>query len=182
MKDESMKDGLMIRKSTYLSTVLYVFLCGLMSGFSVWAAYYGISNWSDRAQRGFWNQMGVLSLFLIIASVSMWFLKRKIINVKQKDYKAFPWASGSVMKGLREAHVTLGWLAFDLGLGHSVYFMVNLPDRMNRVYSGVIALVAMTVLIITGLMYKHRIIRLTTIKKFHLAISGVFGVLLVTHI
>jgi len=76
----------------------------------------------------------------------------------------------------------LGWLAFDLGLGHSVYFMVNLPTRMNRVYSGVIALVAMIALIITGLMYKHKIMSIKTIKKFHLVISGIFGVLLVVHI
>lgn len=177
-----MKDGLMLRRSTYSSTALFVFLCGLMSAFSVWAAFYGISDWSDRAQRGFWNQMGVLSLFLIIGSVSVWFLKKKIINVKQSDREAFPWANSSVIKRLREAHITLGWLAFDLGLGHSVYFMVNLPTRMNRVYSGVIALVAMIALIITGLMYKHKIMSLRTIKKYHLVISGIFGVLLVAHI
>lgn len=172
----------MIRRSTYSSTVLCVFLCGLMSAFSVWASYHGIADWSDRTQRGFWNQMGVLSLFLIISSVSVWFLKKKIIIVKHQDSKTFPWANGSVIKGLREAHVTLGWLAFDLGLGHSVYFMVNLPTRMNRFYSGAIALVAMIVLIITGLMYRHKIMGIKTIKKFHLVISTIFGVLLVAHI
>lgn len=177
-----MKDGLTLRKSNDSSTVLYIVLCGLMSAFSVWAAFYGILDWSDRAQKGFWNQMGVLSLVLIIASVSVWFLKKKIINVKQSDRDMFPWANSSVIKRLREAHITLGWLAFDLGLGHSVYFMVNLPTRMNRVYSGVIALVAMIVLIISGIMYKHKLMSIKTIKKFHLVISGIFGVLLVTHL
>jgi len=182
MEVKAMKDGFMIRRSTYSNTRLYVVLCGLMSVFSVWVAYHGISDWSDRAQRGFWNQIGVLSLFFIISSVSVWLLKRKIINAKLRGREAFPWANGSVIKGLREAHITLGWLAFDLGLGHSVYFLVNLPDRMNSVYSGIIALVAMTVLIITGLMYKHKIMSLKTIKVCHLIISGIFGVLLVVHI
>ncbi|MDR3585463.1 MAG: hypothetical protein P4L59_09080 [Desulfosporosinus sp.] len=172
----------MKRRLIYSSTVLHVILWGLMSAFSVWAAYHGIADWSDRAQRGFWDQMGVLSLLLIIVSVSVWFFKKQIIKVKLKDREGFSWVNGSLIKGLREAHVTLGWLAFDLGLGHSVYFMVNLPTRMNRVYSGVIALVAMTVLIITGLMYRHKIMSFKTIKKCHLVISGIFGVLLVAHI
>ncbi|SPF43919.1 membrane hypothetical protein [Candidatus Desulfosporosinus infrequens] len=172
----------MIRRSIYSSTVLHVFLWGLMSVVSVWAAYHGISNWSDRVQRGFWDQMGMVSLFVIIGSVSVWLLKEQIIKVKLKNREGFLWANGSVIKGLREAHVALGWLAFDLGLGHSVYFMVNLPTRMNRVYSGVIALAAMTVLIITGLLYRHKILSFRTIKKCHLVISGVFGILLVAHI
>jgi hypothetical protein len=177
-----MKEGFMVRRSPYSSTFLYVVLCGLMSASSVLVAYHGISDWSARAQRGFWDQMAVLSLFLIIGSVSVWFLKKKLINGNQKDREAFPWANGSVIKRLRGAHIALGWLAFDLGLGHSIYFMVNLPTRMNRVYSGVIALMAMIVLIITGLMYRHKIMSLKTIKKFHLVISGIFGILLVVHI
>ncbi|MDR3539759.1 MAG: hypothetical protein P4L69_02150 [Desulfosporosinus sp.] len=172
----------MKRRLIYSSTVLHVILWGLMSAFSVWAAYHGITDWSARAQRGFWDQMGVLSLLLIIGSVTVWLLQKQIINVKLQDREAFPWANGSVIKRLREAHVTLGWLAFDLGLGHSVYFMVNLPTRMNRVYSGVIALAAMTVLIISGLMYRHKMLSFKAIKKCHLVISGVFGVLLVAHI
>ncbi|MDR3601696.1 MAG: hypothetical protein P4L49_14645 [Desulfosporosinus sp.] len=177
-----MNNGLGFKKSTHLSTVLYLLLCGLISAVSVWAAIYGVSDWSDRVQREFWNQIGVVSLLLIIGSVFVWLLKKKIINVKQNDRGALLWANSSVIKRLREAHISLGWLAFDLGLGHSLYFMVNLPNRMNRVYSGVIVLVAMIALIITGLMYKHKTVSLKTIKKSHLLISGIFGVLLMAHV
>lgn len=159
-----------------------LFLCGLMSVIPLWAVFYGMAAWSDRAQRGFWNQIGMLSLFLIIGAVSVWFLKQRIIKAKQSDRAAFPWVSGAVIKGLREAHIALGWLAFDLGLGHGVYYMVNMPTRMNHFISGVIVLAAMLALIITGLMYKHKILSPKTIKKFHFAVSGIFGLLLAVHI
>lgn len=175
-------EELTISKTTYSSTIINVILCGLISVISVWAAYHGIADWSYRAQRGFWNLMGVLSLFSAIVSISLWFLKKKIINTKQRDRKGFAWANSSMIKRLRDAHVNLGWVAFTLGLGHGAFFMVNLPSRMNRVYSGVIALVGMIVLMLTGLMYRHKIISLKTSKTCHKVIACIFGVLLLVHI
>jgi hypothetical protein len=175
-------DGLIFPRMKYSSTIIYALLCGVLTVISVWTSYHGIADWSYRAQKGFWNGMGFLALLLIVSSVMLWYVKKSILNAKQKERGAYNWASGSVIKGLREAHVSLGWLAFTLGLGHSVFYMINLPTRMNHIYSGVIALVGMSVVIITGLMYKHRIISIKTCKTCHKVISGVFGVLLVMHI
>ena len=124
--------------------------------------------------------MGVLSLVLSVGSFSLWFFKKKIINAKRADHNAYPWVNSTVMHSLRETHVTLGWVAFTLGLGHSIFFLINLQPR-SHVFSGIIALLVMIALVLTGLMYKHKIISLKIIKNSHLLIACIFGVTLLTH-
>lgn len=177
-----MKDTLLLRRSNYSSTIIYGLLCGLFFGLSVWASYHGISDWSARAQKGFWNQMGFLSLFLSFGSASFWFFKKRVIKAKSANRDAFPWANSAVISWFREAHITLGWVAFTLGVGHSVFYLINLQPRRNHVFSGVVVLGLMSALVITGLLYKHKIISLRTIKNAHKILACMFGVLLLTHI
>jgi len=172
---------LLVRKSPYVSTAIYGLLCGLFCVLSVWASYKGISDWSSRTQKEFWNQMGVLSLVLSIASFSLWLFKKKIIKAKRADRNAYSWANSTVIHSLRETHVTLGWVAFSLGLGHSIFFLINLQPR-DHVLSGVIALIVMIALVFSGLMYKHKLISLKIIQNSHLLIACIFGVCLLSHL
>lgn len=171
-----------MKRSAYLTTAGYIILFGLICTLSIWVSYHGIADWTIREQRGFWNQIGFLSIFFSIVSISLWLFKKKIISSKQNDHNSFSWVNRTTVIMLRELHVVLGWFAFALGFGHSAFFLLNVQPRANHIVSGVIVLVAMLALIFSGLMYKHKVISIKTIKKCHYFVTYIFAVLLVLHI
>ncbi|WP_088226977.1 hypothetical protein [Desulfosporosinus sp. FKB] len=175
-------DGFTYGRTKFPPTIIYVLICGFLTAISFWVSYHGIADWSFRTQRGFWNLMGFFSLFFTMGSVLLWFLKKRIIRGKQREPGSLVWVNGSTIKGLREAHVTLGWLAFTFGLGHSAFYLVNLPSRMNNVFSGIVALAGMILVLLTGIMYRHKIISMKTCRMSHRVISCIFGLLILAHI
>jgi hypothetical protein len=109
---------LQAKKAYYSNTVLWSSICALFSLYAIWLSLHSINDWSIRMQERFWNEMGYLSIFLGIASVVFWFRKKNIIKVKEAN-------SGLTILHLRESHIVLGWLSFTVGLGHSIFYIVN---------------------------------------------------------
>ncbi|WP_075365451.1 hypothetical protein [Desulfosporosinus metallidurans] len=55
-------------------------------------------------------------------------------------------------------HIALGWLSFAVGLGHSIFFIVNDLGRPSRNFTGYIALLIMLLVIayvLVGIMLVH---------------------------
>jgi len=126
-------------------------------------------------QERFWNEMGFMSIFLGIGSVVFWFSKKKIIKAKEVN-------SGLKILHLRASHIALGWLSFAVGLGHSIFFIVSDLGRPSRNFTGYIALLVMLLVIISGALYKHRVLKVSVIKRWHLVIACVLVGTMLVHI
>ena len=166
---------LQAKKVYYSNTVLWSSCCALFSVVAIWLSYHGINDWSIRMQERFWNEMGFISIFLAIGSVYFWFSKNKLIKAKEVN-------SGLKILRLRESHIALGWLSFAIGLGHSIFFIVNDLGRPNRNFTGYIALLIMLLVILSGAMYKHKVLKVSVIKRWHLVISCVLVGIMLVHI
>ena len=119
--------------------------------------------------------MGFISIFLAIGSVVFWLSKKKIIKTKQVK-------SALKILHLRESHIALGWLSFAVGLGHSIFFIVNDLGRPSRNFTGYIALFIMLLVILSGAMYKHKVLKVSVIKHWHLVIAYVLVGIMLVHI
>ncbi|HEY8911115.1 MAG TPA: hypothetical protein VIM51_12690 [Desulfosporosinus sp.] len=116
-----------------------------------------------------------MSIFLGIGSVVFWFSKKKIIKAKEVN-------SGLKILHLRASHIALGWLSFAVGLGHSIFFIVSDLGRPSRNFTGYIALLVMLLVIISGALYKHRVLKVSVIKRWHLVIACVLVGTMLVHI
>ena len=166
---------LQTKKTFYSNTVFWSFCCALFSLYAIWLSSHGINDWSIRVQERFWNEMGFISIFLAIGSVVFWLSKKKIIKTKQVR-------SSSTILHLRESHIALGWLSFAIGLGHSIFFIVNDLGRPSRNFTGYIALLIMLLVILSGAMYKHKVLKVSVIKHWHLVIAYVLVGIMLLHI
>ncbi|TGE31792.1 hypothetical protein [Desulfosporosinus sp. Sb-LF] len=163
-------------KKTFCSdTVLWSSCCALFCLYAIWLSCYGINDWSIRTQERFWNKMGFISIILAIGSVIFWLSKKKIAKVKEVK-------SGLTILHLRESHIALGWISFAIGLGHSIFFIVNDLGRPSRNFTGYIALIIMLLVILSGAMYKHKVLKVSVIKQWHLVIACVLVGIMLVHI
>ena len=118
---------------------------------------------------------GIYLNILAIGSVVFWLSKKKIIKTKQVK-------SGSTILHLRESHIALGWLSFAVGLGHSIFFIVNDLGRPSRNFTGYIALIVMLLVILSGAMYKNKVLNVRAIKRWHVAVACVLMGIMLVHI
>lgn len=163
------------KKPFYSNTGLWFLGCVLFGLYAVWLSSHGISDWSIRMQELFWNKMGFISILLAIISVIFWLSKKKIIKMKEVK-------SGSTLLHLRESHIALGWLSFALGLGHSIFFILNGLGRSSRIFTGYLALLIMLLVIFSGAMYKHKVLKVKVIKHWHLIIAFILVGSILIHI
>lgn len=165
---------LQTKKTYYTNTALWALCSALIGIYAIWLSYHGINDWPIRVQERFWNKMGFLSIFLGLGSVALWFIKKRII-------KANKVTSGLTLLRLRESHIALGWLSFAVGLGHSVFFIVNDLGRASRNFTGYIALLAMLVVILSGALYKHKVLKVSVMRHWHFVIACILGVIMLIH-
>jgi hypothetical protein len=166
---------LQAKKTFYSNTALWFFCCVLFSLYAIWLSFHGINDWSLKMQERFWNKMGFVSIFLAIGSVVFWLSKKKIIEMKVVK-------SGLTILHLRESHIALGWLSFAVGLGHSIFFIVNDVGKQSRSFTGYIALLIMLLVILSGAMYKHKVLKVSVIKQWHMVIACVLVGIMLVHI
>lgn len=164
-----------VKKDFYSNTGFWSFCCILFSIYAIWLSYNGINGLSIRMQERFWNEIGFLSIFLGIGSFVSWFIKKRIIKLKKIK-------SGFTIRYLRESHIALGWLAFATALGHSFFFIINDLGRTNRNFTGYIAFFSMLLVILTGIFYKHKVLKISIIRYWHMVIAIVLSVILFIHI
>lgn len=163
------------KKIYYSNTTLWLFCSALFSIYTIWLSFNGISDWTIRMQEHFWNGMGFLSIFLGIGSVVIWLIKKKMIVAKKAG-------SGSTILHLRESHISLGWISFAIGLGHSIFFIVNDLGRASRNFTGYISLLIMLWVILSGIAYKHKILKVSTMRSWHLMLACALGIFMLIHI
>ena len=147
---------------------------------SIWISYSGNTYWSDAALKDFWVQMADLSVFFAALSVSLWLIKKIILVLKKKGATRVSRVNGTTLLLLRNAHITGGWLAFALGLGHSLFFFLRLPWGSNPVDTGIITLTAMTLLFTFGLLYQYKRSKVT-VRSWHLILAVIFSLFLIMH-
>lgn len=163
------------KKIHYSDTFLWSSFCVLFSLYAIWLSIYGISDWSIPMQERLWKKIGFISIFLGIGSVVFWFWRNKIIKLKVAD-------SGLKILYLSELHIALGWLSFAAGLGHSFFFIINEIGKPIRNFTGYIALIVMLLVILSGAMYKQKVLKVSVIKRWHLVVACVLVGVTLLHV
>ena len=159
----------------YSNTILWSSCCVLFSLYAIWLSFHGISDWSIRIQERFWNEMGFISIFLGIGSVVFWLKKNKLKKLKFAN-------NGVKIFYFRELHIALGWLSFAVCLGHSFFYIINELGRPLSKLTGYIALIVMLLVILSGAMYKHKVLNVRAIKRWHVAVACVLMGIMLVHI
>lgn len=170
-----------LRKQMWSPILLGLFFITLIS-VSIWTASNGIGDWNLRTLKRDWYKVGELSLLLTALSVSPWLIRKIIKKAHRRLTHSSNWLNGAIMLFLRKNHMLLGWLAFLLGIGHSIFFLINLPERESYLYSGIAALVSMFILSGIGLLYKFKSINIKFARRWHLIFALIFIIILIVHV
>lgn len=169
MKKSDLKTNLI----NFSGTIILIAL----AGYAIWGAYYDTSGSSYHALRSFWLSIGDLALVLALLSASLWGVKKFFSKSKN--------TSGTTLMWLRQSHIIVGWLALAMGVGHSSFFLINmsmLGRHIGSLYTGLAALTSMLLLIIVGILYQCRKIKVKTARSWHLKLALAFTLLLIIHI
>lgn len=182
-----MKDSMALKRS--YSAVFGILAAVLMIWISWSAAKWTIVaplpflGWSQRTTIRLWFGIGIISAFMAGLSMACWGFKKLIIESKKNKVGIGQRINGRILPFLRENHIYFGWLAFAVALGHSIFFLIDLPKRMNYyLYSGVAAMLAMFILLVIGIMYQYKTLKIKNARYLHIASALIFGLLLIIHV
>ena len=170
------QDRAVIPLNTRSNVLIFVSLVLL----SIWISYSGTTFWNYAALKRFWLFVGDLSVFFALISLSFWALRKVIVVIKKKGTTRLSWVNGRTLLFLRNAHITGGWLAFALGVGHAIFFILKLPWGISPVNTGVATLIAMFLLFAFGVLYQYQKIKLMA-RSWHINLAIIFSIVLITH-
>jgi len=152
-------------------------------GYQLWLSSNTDANVvNSRLLKHFWDGVGNYSIGISIGAIILWIAKKIVLNGKKENPKTFTNIGGKGILFLRQNHIFLGWFAFLLALTHSIYFLIRPLSHIKYTYTGIVAICIMTVLILVGILYQYKHLPIKTARKWHMALSVLFGIIMVTHI
>lgn len=139
-------------------------------------------NLSQRFSEHLWYAPGSLALAFSTLTVGSIIIKKQALKNKSFQTAIRTFIKGNIFLFLRKYHLIFGWAAFTLALGHSLYFLINLPQKMIYSYTGSVAILSFLFLVFMGYSLQHRSLEPRKARLYHLSFTIIFAIALLIHL
>ncbi len=168
-------------KTIFTKTAIY-----LLIGFSLLLTvlFYAHSGQIGFQDRGLSNQLGAWSVLAACLAVGIWVSRKMYIQVKKRKVPDFDLAKQTLLY-LRKHHILLGWATIATASAHGIYYLLLYPNRRGEIYTGLIAWLALAMLIGLGVWLDYRLAAKKSpkqVRMYHITLAVIFILAMFLHV